>query len=142
MVASVVLMLPVMLGAERRGKQKLAFLGAVGVMLVAQGILAAMQDSLPGLVLGLVAFFTAFNFLEACLPSMISKAAPSGQKGAAVGIFTSLQFLGAFAGASAGGAVSQFFGAPAVFVLCGLLTLSWLLVAWPMSAPAAVGVRT
>jgi hypothetical protein len=38
--------------------------------------------------------------------------------------------------------VSQYFGTPAVFALCGLLTLSWLLVAWPMSAPAAVGVRT
>jgi MFS family permease len=142
MLASVVLMLPVMLAAERQGKQKLAFLGAVGVLLMAQGILAATQDSLPGLVLGLLAFFTAFNLLEASLPSMISRAAPPAKKGAAVGIFTSLQFLGAFAGASAGGAVSQFFGAPAVFALCGLLTLSWLLVAWPMSAPAAVGVRT
>jgi MFS family permease len=142
MVASVVLMLPVLLAAERQGRQKAAFLGAVGVLLMAQGILAATQDSLPGLVLGLVAFFTAFNLLEASLPAMISRAAPPGQKGAAVGIFTSLQFFGAFAGASAGGAVSQFFGAPAVFVLCGLLTLTWLLVAWPMSAPAAVGVRT
>jgi MFS family permease len=142
MVASVVLMLPVMLAAERQGRQKLAFLGAVGALLVAQGILAAMQDSLGGLVLGLIAFFAAFNLLEASLPSMISKAAPPGQKGAAVGIFTSLQFLGAFAGATAGGAVSQFFGRPAVFALCGLLTLSWLLVAWPMSAPAGVGVRT
>ena len=142
MMASVALMLPVMLAAERQGKQKLAFLGAVGVLLVAQGILAATQDSLPGLVLGLIAFFAAFNLLEASLPAMISRAAPPGQKGAAVGIFTSLQFLGAFAGAAAGGAVSQFFGAPAVFALCGLLTLSWLLVAWPMSAPAAVGVLT
>jgi predicted MFS family arabinose efflux permease len=142
MVASVVLMLPVMLAAERQGKQKLAFLGAVGVLLVAQAILAATQDSLPGLVLGLIAFFAAFNLLEASLPSMISRAAPPGQKGAAAGIFTSLQFFGAFAGASAGGAVSQFFGGSAVFVLCGLLTLSWLVVAWPMSAPAAVGVRT
>jgi predicted MFS family arabinose efflux permease len=131
-----------MLASERQAKQKAAFLGAVGVLLVAQGILAATQDSLPGLVVGLVAFFAAFNLLEASLPSMISRAAPLGQKGAAVGIFTSLQFFGAFAGASAGGAVSQFFGASAVFVLCGLLTLTWLLVAWPMSAPAAVGVRT
>jgi hypothetical protein len=29
-----------------------------------------------------------------------------------------------------------------VFVLCGALTLSWLLVAWPMATPTAVGVRT
>jgi predicted MFS family arabinose efflux permease len=142
MIVSVVLMLPPMLASERRGRQKTAFLGAVGVLLAAQVILAAAQGSLPGLVLGLVAFFAAFNLLEASLPALVSRLAPAGQKGAAVGIFTSLQFLGAFAGATAGGMVSQYFGASAVFVLCGLLTLSWLLVAWPMSAPAAVGVRT
>ena len=68
--------------------------------------------------------------------------APAGAKGAAVGVYSSVQFLGTFVGAAAGGFVSQYFGTPAVFALCGLLTLSWLLVAWPMSAPAAVGVRT
>jgi MFS family permease len=142
MIVSVVLMLPPMLASERRGRQKTAFLAAVGVLLAAQVILAAAQGSLPGLVLGLVAFFAAFNLLEASLPALISRLAPAGQKGAAVGIFTSLQFLGAFAGATAGGVVSQYFGSSAVFVLCGLLTLSWLLVAWPMSAPATVSVRT
>jgi MFS family permease len=138
MVVSVLIMLPPMLAAERRGRQKIAFLAAVGVLLAAQLILAGAQGSLPGLVLGLVAFFAAFNLLEASLPSLISRLAPAGQKGAAVGIFTSLQFLGAFAGATAGGLVSQHLGAPAVYLLCGLLTLSWLLVAWPMSAPASM----
>jgi predicted MFS family arabinose efflux permease len=93
-------------------------------------------------VAGLVVFFAAFNLLEANLPSLISKVAPVGAKGAAVGVYSSVQFLGTFVGAAAGGFVSQHFGAPAVFALCGLLTLSWLLVAWPMSAPAALGVRT
>ena len=72
---------------------------------------------------------------EASLPALVSRLAPAGQKGAAVGIFTSLQFLGAFAGATAGGGGAQYFGSSAGFGLCGLLTLSWVLGGWPMSGP-------
>jgi MFS family permease len=142
MVVSVLLMVPPMLIGERRGRQKSVFLGAVSVLLAGEVILAGSPSSLPGIVAGLVVFFAAFNLLEANLPSLISKVAPVGAKGAAVGVYSSVQFLGTFVGAAAGGFVSQHFGAPAVFALCGLLTLSWLLVAWPMSAPAALGVRT
>jgi hypothetical protein len=141
MLASIVLMLPPLLAAERKGKQRLTFLASVAVLLGAQAVLTA-AGSLLALVLGLVAFFAAFNLLEANLPSLMSRLAPAAQKGAAAGIFATLQFLGAFAGATAGGVLSQHVGTPGVFALCGLLTLSWLLVAWPMSAPATVRVRT
>jgi MFS family permease len=142
MLASVLLMLPVLLISERRGRRKPAFLGAVVVLLAGELILAGWQHSLSGSVAGLLVFFAAFNLLEASLPSMISKVAPAAQRGAAVGVYSSVQFLGTFVGAAAGGFLSQHFGAPAVFALCALLTVSWLPVAWPMSAPAAVGVRT
>jgi len=142
MVAAALLMVPPLLISERRGKQKTAFLAAVCVLLGAQLLLAATLDSVLGIAAALVVFFIAVNLLEASLPSLISKVAPAGAKGAAVGMYSSAQFLGTFVGAAAGGFVSQHFGTPAVFALCGLLTLSWLLVAWPMSAPAAVGVRT
>ena len=66
---------------------------------------------------------------------------PSTPRVAWIPLGTQLAILDAFAGATAGGVVSQYFGSSAVFVLCGLLTLSWLLVAWPMSAPTAVSVR-
>jgi predicted MFS family arabinose efflux permease len=142
MVAAVVLMLPPLLISERRGKQRPAFLAAVGVLLGAQLLLAATLDSVLGIAASLVVFFAAFNLLEASLPSLITKMAPAGAKGAAVGMYSSAQFLGTFVGAATGGFVSQYLGTPAVFGLCGLLTLSWLLVARPMSAPAAVSVRT
>jgi MFS family permease len=142
MIVSVLLMFPPMLISERRGRQKVAFLGAVAVLLLAELILAASLRSLPGIVAGLVVFFAAFNLLEASLPSLVSRVAPPDAKGAAAGVYSSVQFLGAFVGGVAGGIVSQYIGASAVFVLCGLLTLSWLLVAWPMTAPAAVSMRT
>jgi MFS family permease len=142
MVAAVLLMVPPLLLSERRGKQKTAFLAAVSVLLAAELLLAASLDSVLGMAASLVVFFAAINLLEASLPSLITKMAPAAAKGAAVGMYSSAQFLGTFVGAAAGGLVSQYFGTPAVFALCGLLTLSWLLVAWPMSAPAALGVRT
>jgi len=142
MVAAVLLVVPPLLISERRRKQRAAFLAAICVLLGAQLLLAATLDSVLGIAASLVVFFAAFNLLEASLPSLITKVAPADAKGAAVGMYSSAQFLGTFVGAVAGGFVSQYFGAPAVFALCGLLTLSWLLVAWPMSAPAAVGVRT
>jgi MFS family permease len=142
MIAAVALMLPPLLISERRRRQKAAFLTAICVLLGAQLLLAATLDSVLGIAASMVVFFAAFNLLEASLPSLITKLAPAGAKGAAAGMYSSAQFLGTFVGALAGGLVSQYFGTPAVFLLCGLLTLSWLLVAWPMSAPAAVGVRT
>ena len=102
------------------------------MLLAAQILLALFEGGLAGLALSLLVFFAGFNLLEASLPSLVSKTAPPQAKGTAVGVYSSVQFLGAFVGAAAGGFVSQHFGAPAVFLLCALLTLSWLLVAWPM----------
>lgn len=141
MAGSVLLMVPPMILSERRGRQKLAFLASIGVLLAAQALLALPQPSLTSIAIALLVFFAGFNLLEASLPSLISKTAPTQARGTAAGVYSSVQFLGTFAGATAGGVVSQHFGAAAVFLLCGLLTFSWLLVAWPMRAPAAVGLR-
>jgi MFS family permease len=142
MAGSVLLMVPPMILSERRGQQKLAFLTSIGVLLAAQVLLALPEPSLVSIAVALLVFFAGFNLLEASLPSLVSKTAPPQARGTAAGVYSSVQFLGTFAGATAGGFVSQHFGAAAVFLLCGLLTLSWLLVAWPMRAPAAVGLRT
>jgi predicted MFS family arabinose efflux permease len=142
MAGSVLLMVPPLILSERRGQQKLAFLASIGVLLAAQALLALPEPSRVDIAIALLVFFAGFNLLEASLPSLISKAAPPQARGTATGVYSSVQFLGTFAGATAGGFISQHFGAPAVFLLCGLLTMSWLLVAWPMRAPAAVGLRT
>jgi MFS family permease len=142
MAGSVLLMVPPLILSERRGQQKLAFLASIGVLLAAQALLALPEPSRVDIAIALLVFFAGFNLLEASLPSLISRAAPPQARGTATGVYSSVQFLGTFAGAAAGGFVSQHFGTPAVFLLCGLLTMSWLLVAWPMRAPATVGLRT
>jgi len=142
MIGSVILMLPPMIASERRGQHKQMFLLAVAVLLGAQLLLGVLSGSLLGLSVALLVFFAAFNYLEASLPALVSRLAPPQAKGAAAGVYSSVQFLGAFVGATAGGAISQHLGATAVFVVCGILTLSWLVAARGMRAPDRLGTRT
>ena len=50
-------------------------------------------------------------------------------------MYSSVQFLGAFVGAAAGGWLSQWHGAAAVFGFGLVLTAIWLAVSATMSAP-------
>ena len=136
MLGSIVIMAPVLMQSERRGWQKSAFLGSVALLLIAQFLLAWAGDTVLMLVVALLAFFTAFNLLESSMPSMISKTAPPQAKGTAIGVYSSIQFLGTFVGAAVGGVLSQHFGGTAVFAFCALLGLGWLFVAAGMAVPA------
>ena len=66
------------------------------------------------LAAALVIFFAGFNVLEAKLPALVSTAAPPSAKGAATGVYSSVQFLGTFVGGAAGGAIAQHAGPAAV----------------------------
>ncbi|HEX4986280.1 MAG TPA: MFS transporter [Burkholderiales bacterium] len=141
MAGAVVLMLPPMLLAERRGLQKPAFIGALAVLICALIVLGVARQTLAGLVAGLLLFFTAFNFLEATLPSMVSRRAPAVAKGTAIGIYGSIQFIGTFVGAAGAGWLSQRFGDSGVFALCGALAVAWLLLAFGMRVPRGLETR-
>jgi len=141
MLGAIALMLPAMLLAERRGLQKPVFVGAVTVLTGALALLMLSEGELPALVGGLLVFFAAFNLLEATLPSMISKLAPAGSKGAAIGVYSSVQFIGTFVGAASGGWLSQHYGTPAVFGFCGTLAIGWLMLAFGMQVPRSLETR-
>jgi len=141
MCGAIVLMLPPMLAAERKGLQKPVFVGAVGVLIVALLLLALGSNGLAGLAAGLLMFFAAFNLLEATLPSLISKLAPAGSKGTAIGVYSSVQFIGTFTGAAVGGWLSQHYGAEAVFGFCAALSVVWLLLTLGMRVPKSLDTR-
>jgi predicted MFS family arabinose efflux permease len=132
---SVALMLPALWQADRPRRGKPVFVGAVALLFVGQAMLAVAGASLPLTIAALVVFFTAFNLLEAILPSLVSKFAPPEIKGTAVGVYSSVQFLGAFVGAAAGGWLSQWHGPAAVFGFCLALTALWLAIGASMTAP-------
>ena len=129
---------------EKRGYLRAVFLGAVGVIgLVQLGLLwtvfSGAAPSLGWLGALLVLFFCGFNVLEASQPSLASRLAPPQARGAALGVYNTLQSLGFFAGGAVGGWVTKHQGPQGLFMVCGGLMLLWLAVAWPMKAPSPAG---
>ncbi len=138
MAAGLVLMMPAV-GARTSRRERPLFLGAVGVVALGLMILAAGLASIGAIASGLVIFFAGFNVLEAKLPALVSRAAPSEARGAATGVYSSVQFLGTFVGSVAGGAIGQHVGFSAVLGACVLLALAWLAIAWNMGDFVPVG---
>ncbi|GHB33717.1 MFS transporter [Salinicola rhizosphaerae] len=135
MALAFIAMVPLVIVAEKYRKMKPVFVGAVAAMTL---ILLGFSELTPHtttLLLLLWGFFVVFNLLEATLPSMISKLAPAGAKGTAMGIYSTSQFLGAFLGGTLGGALSQDFGIQSVFLGAAIIGAIWLAVVWKMPAP-------
>ena len=132
---SMAIMIPFIILAEKRQQLKTVFLGAILTLVLVGFGLTALPDTVLEITALLLAFFTAFNLLEATLPSLIAKLAPPDAKGTAMGIYSSSQFLGAFAGGAVGGWLNGQFGPHGVFVFTTLGALAWLLVAWTMREP-------
>ena len=138
LLASFVLMLPAIIIGEKRAKLKPVFIGAVALMLVAQVLFAFNIANFWGIVGSLLVYFTAFNILEASLPSLISKMAPAASKGTAIGVHNTAQSLGMALGAILGGYLSQHFGYAAVFGFCASLMVIWLILSVGMQTPPSV----
>ncbi len=131
---------------ERRGYLRAVFLAAIGVIALVQlglwwlawympGNSNAGSAALWGLALLLFVFFCGFNVLEASQPSLASRVAPAHARGAALGVYNTLQSLGFFVGGWCGGALVKSAGMPALFAVCGVAMGVWLLLAWPMRQP-------
>ena len=138
MVVAIVAMVPFIIIAEKKRKMKIVFLGAITVIAISDLGLFAFHDRLAFIIGFLFLFFTGFNLLEATLPSMISKIAPAGAKGTAMGVYSSSQFIGAFLGGIGGGWIYGRFGVEEVFLFCSAVALLWLIVAWGMRPPLHV----
>lgn len=135
MLGSFVLMIPGIVVSERSQRQRAALLGSVAVLAAAFLLLVWAGAQVVPIALALLVFFTAFNVLEAILPSLISRIAPAGARGAAIGVYASTQFLGAFCGAVAGGWLSQRAGGAAVLWGCAACSLAWLVIARRVAVP-------
>ena len=138
-LASLLVMGMTLFPLEKRGYLRAVFLAAVGLIFLVQlGLLWAASAAAPSLwLLGalLFLFFCGFNVLEASQPSLASRVAPAHARGAALGVYNTLQSLGFFAGGAMGGWITKLHGPHGLFMVCGALMLVWLGVAWPMKAP-------
>ena len=72
---------------------------------------------------------------------MMSKLSPLENKGTALGIYSTAQFLGAFIGGAAGGFLYGHFGVTGVFVAGAAITLVWLFFVFPMNQPRHLSTK-
>ncbi len=128
---ALVAMVPLMMAAERRNRLRAAILLGAGLLVLSLLVLAmtltltTVQQPLWGVAIGLLLYFTAFNLLEALMPSLVSRLSPVGARGAAMGAYSSAQFFGAFAGGLLGGALSALVAPGMVLLVCAGLVAAW-----------------
>ncbi|MBU2706604.1 MFS transporter [Zooshikella marina] len=135
LLSSFVAMLPFIILAEKKRKLKPVFLGALCLLIFSLVSMLWSSNHFTGLLLSIFLFFMAFNWLEASLPSMVSKLAPAGRKGTAIGIYSTCQFLGAALGGIAGGLVYQRYGFTGVISMAALVAVIWWVISWSMTTP-------
>ncbi len=138
MLISFVAVLPFIIYAEKYRKMKQVFLFCIVLLAVAEITLWFSGSQLWVIILGLQIFFIGFNIMEAILPSLISKEAPAGYKGTAMGVYSTSQFLGVALGGIVGGWLYNFEGADTVFIGGLILTILWFVVSLTMKQPPYV----
>jgi MFS family permease len=135
LLGAVAAMVPFVILAERYGRMKAVFAGAVATLGLALLGLYLAGPSVWQLGLLLWAFFAAFNLLEATLPSLVSKVAPADAKGSAMGIYSTSQFAGSFVGGALGGWAHQVLGVHGTFLAGAAVALVWFGIALGMRPP-------
>ena len=135
LLIAMALMVPFVIVAEKKRRIKEIMVGAIVVLALSEFLLMINHTSTTSIFIALLLFFIAFNVLEATLPSMIVKTAPAHVKGTAMGVYSSSQFMGAFAGGIIGGTLYGALGVTGVFGFCGLALLFWAYLAYTMRQP-------
>lgn len=135
MLVAFLMMVPFIIVGEKQQKMKQVLFVAVALLFIGVILLGFELNSVVGISAALFIFFVAFNILEASLPSLVSKFAPAGFKGSAMGVYSTCQFLGAFAGGVLGGFLSEYYSLSAVFWGMSPLLLIWIGLVWTMDAP-------
>lgn len=123
-----VMLLAIMRG-ERSGKMKQVFVWSIALLMLVQLGFWGFLENATMLIAMLFAFFLAFNILEASQPSLVSRLAPPSAKGAALGVYNTLQALGLACGGFVGGWMKQHISASSVFIFTAVLSLIWLIIA-------------
>jgi predicted MFS family arabinose efflux permease len=136
LLASILVMAPMLMRAEKKNRLALLLKIAVVFMLVAQTyfgvIIFGNYQNIWTISFGLFLFFIGFNLLESLLPSLVSRFS-GDNRGAGLGVYNTTMSIGLFLGGILGGFVYGYFGSLAIFELDAVLLLVWLIIAARMS---------
>ena len=137
MAAAFALTVPLIIVGERRQRLKTIFLSVL-LMAVAALVSLAFATAVAKVLLifaAMLVFFTGFCYLEATLPSLMTKTVPSNQRGAGSGLFSTCQFLGIATGGIMGGWLFDHHGIKVLLLVCALIMFCWWLLALTMKTP-------
>ena len=137
LIVSILPVFPLVKRAEQRSEVRGLFLTMIVLLSISLALLATLHLQPFGLIAAMGLFFIAFNCLEGMLPSLISRRAPPDRRGAALGVYSSAQFLGPMIGGSLIGATKGHYGLSAAFAVAALLPLVWLTFAIQLAPPPA-----
>lgn len=127
LVISFLCMIPLMLIFTRKKRIKLGLQVAIALMVLAL-IGYPWLQSKTGLLLLVAVYFCGFNYLEASLPSLLARLAPAANKGSAMGVYSTSQFLGAFCGGVLGGTLSGAYSATTLLMVVAVILIIWGLI--------------
>ena len=128
MLGAFILMMPLIIIGEKKKKSDFVFSIAIAMTLLSQGLLSVFFSHWLAFVGTVFVYFIMFNYLEANLPSKISKKAPSEAKGTAMGIYSSFQFLGIFLGGVSSGLCYSHFNVHGIFIMNMMIAGAWFFI--------------
>jgi MFS family permease len=100
---------------------------SVSLIMLSQLGLMLFHYDLWQISIGLLLFFLGFNFLEATLPAEISRQVNTHDRGMAMGLYSTMQFIGIFLGGFSGGLIYGYFSITGVFIFTAIVASMWLI---------------
>jgi predicted MFS family arabinose efflux permease len=103
------------------------------IFFICSNLLLSQFSGFEVLMIAMVLFFMAFNLMEVILPATVSKLAPVGSRGTAMGIYSTAQFAGAFAGGATGGYIVGEWSLSYLMYANAVICLIWFFVVGGMT---------
>jgi MFS family permease len=125
-------MIPFMIIGMKKNIEKQMFTAIVALLSLSLCLLWLGAHVFSLMAFALFLFFVAFNYLEATMPAILSRLAPAGLKGTAMGMYSSSQFFGAFLGGVLGGFIESQLPEQDVFLVMAIIAVFWLIVTMSM----------
>lgn len=121
-------MIPLIVVSEKFNKTKYILLLCILLLIVSQFVFFNASLNFQIFLITLTIFFTAFNSIEALLPSLLSRTADAEKRGLAMGVFSTSQFLGTFFGGAIGGLIYDIYDLNSVFLFTIFVAFIWLVL--------------
>ena len=134
-LVSLLFVAPLVMLSTRSGRQKSFIRMTIAALGIGLGLIPFFPATHTITYLALGIFFIGFNYLEAALPSQVSKESDAKKRGQTMGSYATLQFLGTFLGAMLGGLVLDLSNNTSVILTAVGIAGLWLLLSVATTKP-------